>query len=167
MPFDLGGRVIQAGKGRGRVGKGGLLTYSLTPVGNIGTGVDDLISLTIPANTFHKNGQGVRIYAWGLMGADGNNKQVILKFGGTTLIDSGVLTTNNKAWFLEAFVFRTGVATQVAFGKMTVDTTPITGLRSSLTIDETAAIIVKLTGETTTTDMTIATAMFIDLLAAP
>src|SRR6185436_7528916 len=108
MPFDLGGRVIQAGKGRGRVGKGGLLTYSLTPVGNIGTGVDDLISLTIPANTFHKNGQGVRIYVLGLMGAHRNNKYVIFKLSLANIVDSSVLYTNNKACFLEAFVFRTG-----------------------------------------------------------
>jgi hypothetical protein len=143
------------------------MLWSGTPVGNIGAGVDDLISLTVPANTLYKNGQALRVYAWGLMGADGNNKEIILKFDGTTIIDSGVLTTNNKAWFLEALILRTAAAAQVAFGKMTVDTTPITGLRSSLTKDPTTDLIMKVTGETTTTDMTICTAMLVELLAAP
>lgn len=165
--FDPGNRIIQAGRGRGRVGKGGLLTYSLTPVGNIGAGIDDLISLTVPANTLYKNGQGLKIRAWGLMGADGNNKEVVLVFGGTTLITTGVLTTNNKAWYIEAFVFRTSANNQVAIGRGVVDTTQITGNRVSFTKTDTSDIIVKLTGETTTTDMTIATAMFIELLAAP
>jgi hypothetical protein len=165
--FDNGARVIQAGRGRGRAGKGGLILWTGTPVGNIGAGVDILTSLIVPANTLHKNGQILRVYAWGLMGADGNNKEVILDFGGTTIVDSGIVTTNNKAWYLEAFILRLAAASQVCYGKMTVDTTAITGKRTSTTKDETADLTVKVTGETTTTDMTIATAMFIEILAAP
>jgi len=167
MPFDTAGRVVQAGRGRGRVGKGGLLTYSLTPVGNVGSGVDTLISLTLPANTLHTIGQGLRINAWGLMGADAENKQVIVDFGGTTVIASGVLATNNKAWSAEVIVFKTAANAQVAIGGMLVDVTPITKLRSSLTKTDTSDITVKVTGETTTTDMIICTGMLIEVLAAP
>lgn len=165
MAWDPGRRVIKAGTGNARAAKGGVILRSVTAVGNIGAGVDDLISLTMPANTLYMNGQGLRIIAYGKFGADGNNKELILAFGGTTIADSGVITPNAKNWYLEALVFRTGVAGQDCIGRMQQDTTMVTPKFTATTIDETAAIIIKLTGETTDTDMIIAEGMFVEVLA--
>jgi hypothetical protein len=125
---------------------------STTTVGNIGTGVDDLMSFTLEANGLYKLNQGIRIVGAGRSGADGNNKEVVLLFGGTSIFSTGVITDNDKAWHIEAYVFRTGASTQVAFAWGIATATVKAVTRTALTKDDSADIIVKWTGETTDTD---------------
>lgn len=148
MPF-VKWRKFLVGTGKARAGFVGLVKQSLTAIGNVGTGEDDLISITLEANVLHRNGQGLRIVAAGRSGANGNNKQIKLKFGGTTIFDSGVVTINDKKWFIEAYVYRTATDVQIAFAWGISDATVIAVQRTALTIDDAAAIIIKCTGEAT------------------
>lgn len=166
MAWDTGKRVLQAGVGKGRAGKGGVLAVSTVAVGNVGVGIDDLISLIVPANTLYKTGQGLRITAWGRYGATGNNKQLIMLFGGTTVADGGIVTQNGKAWRIETMIFRTGASAQDSLGAVGHDTAS-TRTFVALTKTDTADIIVKMTGEATADNDVLAEGMMIEVLAAP
>lgn len=75
-------------------------------VGNVGGGEDNLITHTIPANTILTDGQHVKITAWGDTAANSNNKRVKLWYHGTAIADTGISGSNNKAWRIEALVYR-------------------------------------------------------------
>ena len=167
MPYYKGHRKFQAGNSpKGRAGLVGLQKVSSVAVGNVGAGVDTLITLTIEKDTLYKNGQALRITAWGSFAANGNNKEVILDVGGTTVSDSGVLTDNDKKWMVEAIVIRTGVDTQDVISRFIHDTAIITLAITALTKDDGADIVVKCTGEATATDDIIQEGMLIEVLNA-
>jgi hypothetical protein len=75
-------------------------------VGNIGGGEDNLVTHTIAANTILTDGQHIKITAWGETAANSNNKRVKLWYHGTAIADTGVAASNNKAWRIEALVYR-------------------------------------------------------------
>ena|SRR3990167_847858 len=154
MPFTKW-RQFMVGQGKGRAAHSGVWKRSTTAVGNVGAGVDDLMSFTLEADGLYKLNQGIRIIAAGISGADGNNKEIVLLFGGTSIFTTGVVTDNDKKWFIEAHVFRTGADTQLAYAWGIADATVKAVTRTALTKDDGAAIIVKCTGETTDTDMII------------
>lgn len=145
-------RKIQFGTGRSRVFLGGIHTSSITPVGNITTGVDDLITATLEANALYKNGAGIRITAFGVTAANTNNKEVILVFGGTTILTTGVLAANNKPWWLTAIIQRQAVAVQQSIAWGMANNLIVVPAFTALTKDETSALIIKCTGEATSTD---------------
>lgn len=127
----------------------GLWKQVLTAVGNVGSGEDDLQTTTLEASGFYKNGYTIHVKARGRSGATGNNKTIKLKFGGTTIYTSGAVSDNNKKWSIDAEVYRTAADTQIAFARGLQDATMIAEQRTALTIDDGAAIIVKVTGEAT------------------
>lgn len=75
-------------------------------VGNVGIGEDNLVTHTIPANTILTDGQHIKITAWGETAANSNNKRVKLWYHGTAIADTGISPSNNKAWRIEALVYR-------------------------------------------------------------
>lgn len=136
-------------------------------VGNVGTGEDDLMSYTLPADSFSAAGKGIRITAWGTTANNGNTKTLKIYFDGT-LIDSIVLTVSQvNSWRYSMDVLwrasgnatciaqciQGGTATQVSCGAVTV-----TG------ITETAAIIAKLTGEATANDDILQRGMLVEFI---
>ena len=166
MPFDIGRRVLQAGTGKGRAGKGGVLAVSVTPVGNVGAGIDDLISMTLPANTLYKNGQGIRIRAWGTYAANGASKQVILVFGGTNIVDMLAVVQNNTFWRLEATIHRVSAGNQDCSGHFNHSTVSGTTFVAT-TKNEATDLIIKVTGESVSNNDIVQRGMFIEVLAAP
>lgn len=79
------------------------------------TSAETLASFTLPGTTLDSDGDGVRITAWGITAANGNNKLVTIKFGAnerTIVINGG---HNNFIWLGEVYVFRTGATTQDIF----------------------------------------------------
>jgi hypothetical protein len=74
-----------------------------TPVGNVGTGVDDLMSFTLPAGTLATNGDYLTVDYGGLFNNNDDDKRVLALFDGTAYEDSGGLLRDfdggaNSAW---------------------------------------------------------------------
>lgn len=137
---------------------------STTAVGNVGTGEDNLISIALPANLLHANGAALRICAWGKVSADGDNKTLKLHFGSATLLTSGALAANAKDWFLEARVVRTGAATQEAVAWGQFNGALIQADQTEPTQDETTALTVKCTGESSDNDDIVQEGMLVEYL---
>lgn len=136
-----------------------VLHVDVTTVGNVGGGEDDLMSYTMPANTLSRNGMGIRITARGVIAGADANRTVRLKIGGTTIsfnaaMDNAVSTGYTK-WWIDATIIRVGAASQVYVeaggqsfaGTWATGNDPGHKLNGTLTFDETAACIIKVTGE--------------------
>ena len=78
----------------------------------------DLWTYTMPGGTLGTDGDAVRVTAWGTTGANTNNKTIRLKFGATTVLDSGAMVWNGKAWHVTAVVARTGGSAEEAIGQI-------------------------------------------------
>lgn len=163
MPFAKW-RQFQSGKGRGRAGFRGLQLLNTTSVGNVGAGEDDLISVTLEADSLHANGQTLEITAWGTCEANGNNKTAKLHFGGTEICTTGAVAANDKRWMLKALVHRTAVAVQKAIAWGTFNDAEVALQRTALTKDETATQIIKVTGEATADNDIICDALMVEVL---
>ncbi len=119
-----------------------------TTVGNVGAGEDDLHTFSLPAGTLAVDGHCVQYEAWGRYAANANVKSVRCYFGATLISDpegSGAVT-NGTNWYVSCKIWRTGAATQDAFGvsmsrqnTFTKFTTPSETLSGAVTI--------KVTGE--------------------
>lgn len=132
---------------------GVILAAQLTgvSVGNIGTGEDDLITYSLPANAFSNNNKGIRYTAWGTFANNGNTKTVNVKFGTTTVATIVHNTSTIRRWYASAIVIRTSSGNQdyVAY----INTSSTTGLTTSGPIEigtstqtDSSAITVKCTG---------------------
>jgi hypothetical protein len=129
------------------------LTYDLTPVGNVGAGEDNLITYTIPANTFLLEGYGMEIDAWGIFAANANNKQIKLYLGSTLLMDSGAIAANNTSWRITGNINRVNSATESCICVITSGDTVLLPTRTvftQATEDLETNLIIKCTGEATT-----------------
>ena len=127
-----------------------VLATVAVPAGLFGPALDQLANLYIVAQ--------------GKFGATANNKRVKLIanpttavvgsaiVGGTTLIDTGTLTTNAGGFILESGIIRAGVNSQVgtnygvSAGTVGLGTTP----PIALTITDSAAFVLAITGNATT-----------------
>lgn len=83
-----------------------------TPVGNVGGGEDTLLTTTIPAAAMSVDGQWADVEACLEFAANGNNKTAKLKYGATTLYDSGAVAQNGGCLVLRGRIYRTGATTQ-------------------------------------------------------
>jgi hypothetical protein len=83
------------------------------------TGVieEGLVAADVPAGYIQADGNGVEIEAWFLTAANANRKRGRIKFGATTVADSGEVTLNNKLLRLTARIIRTSATTQIAAGR--------------------------------------------------
>lgn len=133
-----------------------LLTSSVqsTVVGNLGAGVDDLMTYSIPADALNAAGNFIRIRGWGTTANNATAKNLLLLFGGTSLLGTLALTASIVGpWHVEAIVIRTGSDTQdfIASVREGNGTTLAAGKQAILfgtaTIDEDAIIITKFQGE--------------------
>lgn len=92
-----------------------------------------LKSTTLRGRTFFRNGVAVRFRATGLFAANGNNKQIDIYLDGTSILTTGVVTTNDKRWRFEGLIQRDGSNTQKAIVWGVNDTTNIAQTKTSLT----------------------------------
>lgn len=133
------------------------------------TAADNVIAVfSIPAGLFDGSGnRGIRIRAWGKYGATANNKTVKIIFnpttavvgatvsGGTTVVTTGVVASNNLPFDLGASIYKYGDIdsnTQIAFqdvsvsgAALVVPTIPVL-----TTAVENAAILLAVTGNAAT-----------------
>jgi len=129
-------------------------SINTTAVGNVNTGEDDLITYSVPAGTLAADGDSLEISAWGTFAANANNKTIKIKFGATTILDTGAVAANSGNWVIRATVVRTGAATQQCFATLVTDNATLTDIAKYTTAAETLAnaITLKCTGEATTTN---------------
>jgi len=119
-----------------------------TPVGNVGTGSDTLISENIPAGSFFRTGVTAKIKAWGATANNSNTKTVTLEFGsGNTILTQTLQVSVAGVWSIEADVISTGTNTQYYVVRC-IDTggTPAV-FQGTSTQTTTAAISVRCRGE--------------------
>lgn len=131
----------------------GLLYVDTTAVA---TGADTnettLMSYTLPANTLTASGEGLRILAWGITAANGNNKTIKAYFGAGLSSNRGVLALNNGAWCIDCTIVRTSEDNQDSianstFGVAGADVSASEVRFSAITETESAGILIKITGE--------------------
>lgn len=127
---------------------GGVSSLQTTSTGNGADTTEDVLqTYNLPANTFGASGAKlVRITATGHTAANADNKTVRLYFG-SEVIATPTAATNNKGWWLQLEVTRTGASTQRVTGCGQVDTTSVTPLSATGAETETAAITIKCTGQ--------------------
>lgn len=125
-----------------------VVNFNVAGAGNgADTTEDVLATYSLPANTLKAaGGRYLRIRAWFKCAANADNKTMRLYFG-SEVIATPTAATNGKNAFLELNVFRTGASAQVVTGMGVVDTTPVTPLSITGTETDTAAIVIKATGQ--------------------
>ena len=133
------------------------------------TGADNVLAVySLPANAFDVLGRGLGITAQGSFGATGNNKRVKIIFnattavvgstvtGGTTVADTGTVTTNGGGWSVQANVFKYGAAgsnTQIGLHQQCQVGAAVSALLAPalITATESGSILIAITGNATTT----------------
>jgi len=156
MPHRLDRGMGLVGQLKGRMGDPGSLLgivpllleskFSIAGVGNLAD------TTTIKAKTLPKDGDRLVVSAWGVFAVNGNNKRVTMQFGATTLVSSGVVVLNGKAWWLIAEIVRSGAATQLGIGEYTADTATAEVMTKTAPAENLAAdIVLKVTGASPTT----------------
>lgn len=129
---------------------GGTLSTNTTPVGNVGAGEDDLMTYSVTGNTLNTNGQAIQLFAAGTIANNANAKRIRVKFGATTIFDTGALPTSAAIdWFIQGQIIRTGAATQKCIVSISTNNATIPSSSDYTTAAETlsGAITLKLTGE--------------------
>lgn len=124
-----------------------------TQVGNVGSGEDDLMTYTYPANTLAVTGRAVRFTFSGAFANNANTKTVKVYFGASMIsVSLPTLTAGNYEGV--ATIYRTGSSTQRYAVKVTTDTTtvPVSIANGTLSQTETGSITIKLTGTATSND---------------
>jgi hypothetical protein len=134
-----------------------VLNVNTTSQATTGTIEEVLATYTLPANTLSANGKGIRITAWAA-GSGGGNKTLRIRVGGLGGTQIAVTNTATGAggYVVDALVFRTGAATQVALGRGSIhgsgamnvtDTAPTQTLSGTVdvVITGTTAVIGELT----------------------
>lgn len=132
------------------------ISTQVGPVGNSGGAETDLLTKTIDVGTLAKQNSSILLFACGNTAANGNNKTLKLKFGSTTLFNSGAFAGNNISWTLQAEVVRNGAAAEVYWTQFFGSATLTSGITTG-TATESLAIsqILKLTGQgTASSDIT-------------
>jgi hypothetical protein len=122
-------------------------------VGNVGTGEDDLMTYSLPAGTLNKDGEGVRITAWGNKANNANAKTVKLYAGAQELATLALTAAEAGEWKVVAELIRTAEDVQ-KFHSVIHDapTSQQDQADGAGALDDGAAIILKATGTATSDD---------------
>lgn len=129
-----------------------LITSSnITAVGNVGTGEDDLMTYSLPSSYLSANGDSVPFEAAGTIANNANQKRIKIKFGATTILDTGaagIAVSTAYDWVARGRIVRTGAATQDAYAEIRLGSTLFFTDFTSPTETLSGAVTFKLTGET-------------------
>lgn len=132
------------------------LVTNTTTVGNVLTGEDDLMTYTIPAATLGSDGNRVSFTMSGTAANTVNTKQIKLKFGGTTILDTAALIPISAAlsYSISGECIRTGATTQKCSATFSSSAATFVSTAAYVTAAETLSgtVVLKLTGTATATD---------------
>lgn len=136
---------------------GGSSSIQVGTVGNINAGEDDLKSYTLPANTLGTNGDTIKVEGWGFFADNANTKLVKFYFDGTPVAFSVAGTAGAASvWYMKAIIIRDSSTTWKGMAYLWADPAVapqpiyINTLSASATFSN--SIIIKMTGEATTTN---------------
>jgi hypothetical protein len=167
---------VQFGTGTGLLAAAGNINRQVVGAGiNPGaTAADNVLAIySLPAGSFDVSGRGITLTAQGSFAANGNTKRIKLIFnattavvgstvtGGTTIADSGAVTTNGGGWSLQANVFKYGAAgsnTQLGLHQQAQVGAAVAAMLAPtlITATESGAILIAVTGNAATTATDIA-----------
>jgi len=88
-------------KGTGRVvikGYPYTLEVNTTAVGNVGTGLDNLQSYSLPAASLAATNDYLKVTYAGTLGANDDNKRIVITFDGQTVEDTGLIDLDGQGW---------------------------------------------------------------------
>jgi hypothetical protein len=157
---------VAAGGSTTNFGIGGNITTQVSAAGvspGATSGDYVLATYTIPASAFDVAGREIKITGFGQYAANGNTKQLKIYVGcttatvgsavsgGTAIADSGAVTANSTGWRVVARVLKYGAAasnTQMGFQD---SSTTSSSKPTALTLTESGAIKIAVTGNATTT----------------
>lgn len=126
--------------------------FTIAGVGNAADLTDDLAySTVLKPKTLGNNNDELVVEAQLLSAANGNNKTAKIILGATTLLTTGVLTSNAKNIKLRLKIVRTAAATQLWFAEVTVDGVATTLTKGTSAEDLTTQLTLKLTLASPTT----------------
>lgn len=101
---------------------GGMYDINITPVGNVSTGEDDLMTFTIPAGALGDNGDMIRSEGFGTFAANSQSKTLKVYFGTTQVATAaGSAAFNNIDWRYTMTAIRTGASTGIVVATIFVD----------------------------------------------
>lgn len=149
--------IFKAIRAKFKLNLSGIISVDTTAASNSGSGETDLITYTVTANTLENNGDILSVKAWGVFAANANNKTLKLKFGSQTILTTGAVAANDGSWEINATIIRKTPTTQEITASITSSNTSITqsSTRTAGTQDLTTDVIIKCTGQgTSTTDLT-------------
>lgn len=129
----------------------------VSTIGNVGTGVDNLLSFSIGANVLANNGDYAEFDAFGEFENNANNKELKIVYGATTIFATGAVafgTAGLANWRVNAKIVRTGVNSQKCIVTFWCNDSSVNFLQQITTSaeDMTAAKTIQFTGEATATD---------------
>lgn len=144
----------------------GVLDVDCTAVTTTGTSAENIQTYSLPAGALKRNGQSLRIRAWGTTAATANDKTVRLLFGTAALITTTNIAANAKDWYLEAIVVRTGAATQECIANGQFNAAIVATDRVAATQDLTAAVTIALEAtDATASGGTLADGWMVEMLS--
>lgn len=169
--FAAVGSLFQFGKGGANFGGEGNINLQVSSAGIQpgATGADNVLAVySLPANSFDAANRSIQITAAGSFGATANTKRVKVIFnpatavvgstvgaGGTTIADTGAVTTNGGGWQLQASVTKYGASgsnTQIGIHNQAQVGAAVAALLapSLITAPENGTILIAVTGNATT-----------------
>ena len=133
---------------------GGSLEVNTTDVGNVGTGVDDLMTYSVPAGILSTNGDYLEFSFTFTFATNTNNKTVKVVYGATEIYTSTAQPQNDGTMEVKGKIIRTGATTQKVIVTAATDGTLFTDLANYTTSAETlsGAVTLKATGEATSSN---------------
>lgn len=129
----------------------------VSTIGNVGTGEDNLLAFSIPANSLANTGDYAEFDAFGEFENNADNKTLKIIFGGTTIFNTGALAFGVGAlanWRINAKIIRTAASGQKCIVTFWCNDATTSFLQTITTSGEdlTTNLTVQFTGEGTTTD---------------
>lgn len=129
---------------------GGNLGIDYTPVGNVGTGEDNLVTFSLERNIMDEDGDTLEIIAYGSLANNTNAKELALYLGSTEIfnISGSGADVRNQDWCIRATVIRKGVSSQDCISSYTASSLTKSQYTTA-TEDLSTTLTLKLTGEAT------------------
>src|SRR5262245_51963507 len=88
------------------VGVGKTVHTNVTATGNVGGGLDNLHSFTLPAGSLNANNDYVEAIYAGTFSTNDNNKRIVISFGSQTVDDSSLQDQDSGSWEYRITYFR-------------------------------------------------------------
>lgn len=128
---------VPMGAGSGVATMGGIAHVNTTAVGNVGSGTDNLMTYSLPANSLSANNKGVRVTVGGRVANNANSKTLTFMFGSAS-VNIALRSTLDQAWFAVFHIIRTGSNAQIILGDTHTSVANFTTTNEGAVVDTTA-----------------------------